>query len=152
MSNSSYDYNQIFQNKFNPAYRELALLERKIKQQEGYWIFRCHCYSKEALLNSPHFDRVHSIAKKIGSDTRYWLQNGRFPAFAQAIYDSYRGDLESQLWFVYRAIQNRRPTWWEEAKGAIWGAINMILGKLPRIILGLLPFKSKLMFLPYLRN
>lgn len=131
------DYNSIYGNKFRPAYKELQKLQNKIYAQDGFWIFRSHIFSKEALMQSPHLDRVNSITWKIGSDVRIGIQNGGLSPIAQSIYENYRGELNSKIDQVYRAVESRQPTWWEEAKGTIWGVLNSIMYNLPKIVVKL---------------
>ena len=147
------DYNSIYGNKFRPAYKELQKLQNKIYAQEGFWIFKSHKFSKEELLRSEHLDKVNSIARKIGSDVRIGIQNGGLSPIAQSIYDNYRTELNSQLGLVYRAIQSRQPTWWEEAKSTIWGVLNSIMYNLPKIFVKLVThrFNPKLL-LPFFQR
>jgi hypothetical protein len=74
-----------FEKKFNRVFREIRELESKIYKKGGFWIFKTHVYSKEALKNSEHHVKFDYITNKIGSDALSWNRFGQLTQQARAV-------------------------------------------------------------------
>ncbi len=71
LSMAEMNYAALFHTKFARVHVEIDALRSELRLQKGAWIFTRHVHTREALLESPRFVRIHSICDKIG-DYRRW--------------------------------------------------------------------------------
>ena len=71
------NYAALFHTKFARVHLEIDALRSEVRLQKGAWIFTRHVHTREALLESPRLDRIHSICEKIGDDVLRWIKQDR---------------------------------------------------------------------------
>src|SRR5262245_36181261 len=104
------NYAVLFQTKFARVHVEIDALRSEVRLQKGAWIFTRHVHTREALLESPRFDRIHSICKKIGDDVQRWIKQNQLPDEGINEYNKARERVGRDLRSVNKVIVERRPT------------------------------------------
>ena len=128
--------NKDFDSKFQPVLRELNLLQRKINQQEGWFIFKTHAWTKEELLESEHISKIYSITEKIGDDVKNWETNKQLSFIEKGIYKQNKEMVYDELHATQCKIIDRKKTFWEELAHSFGNLIPLIMDNLPDIISG----------------
>jgi hypothetical protein len=119
--------------KFNPVFREMRALRRKIHQQEG-WIFVEHRYTQEELLESEHHRKIYSYTDKIGDDIEHWYREGRLSEREEEAYYLLRDRVEEELEEINDEIARREPTWWESFQDAAASFVRSVMENLPEVL------------------
>lgn len=123
---------------FRPAHREIDFLKVKIKKRSGLLIFKWHDYSIDELLRSEHHSKIDSITRKIGDDASNWYKRGELPESAKDIYEKCKYNLEEELHELNLKIAERKPTWFEQAKGTLQKFVEVIRENMPTPVRNLL--------------
>ncbi len=129
---------------FSRAFHELRVLESKIHEKEGFWIFKTHIYSKESLFNSRHYKKIYAYTENIGDIVVNWSNYGQLTRKGRELYNSKSQEIDSELKRVDEKISNRDPLWWESVQQFFGYFILEIQRNLPFIALGLLGTASEL--------
>jgi hypothetical protein len=120
-------------NKFVRVHREIDALRSKIYMKSGFWIFKSHCYTIEALKESDHYAKVYAYTAKIGDDISNWFHAGKLSKPEKNAYDFERFSIDERLCEVNRLIESRDPTWWESVKDPLIQFVSMIDSNMPEL-------------------
>lgn len=123
-------YSASFHRKFRSVHREIDQIRSKIDLKTGI-IFTSHIYSQEELLKSDHHQKIYSICEKIGSDVDNWYNQGKLNEDEEHEYYEEREEIEDELNNINIQIQQREPTWWESAKGALNNFVAIVMKTMP---------------------
>ncbi|MDZ8109559.1 MAG: hypothetical protein RM338_28590 [Nostoc sp. DedQUE12a] len=124
---------------FKKAFNEIDLIQTKIHQKQGFWIFEIHKYSTEELEKSEHHSKIFSITEKLGSDIYNWHNLGKLSNNDFNYYHEERGNLEDKIHSVNMEIVNRQPTWIEETLSILNKFKEVIMNNLPTLVRPMLP-------------
>lgn len=131
-----------FENKFRPAYREMAYIELKSGKKQGFWIFKSHVYNIEELLESEHFSKMDSIVEKIRDDVVSWERQSQLSFFDKYIYTVLRKQFDDDLHALRLKICGRENTWCENLDKVLNIFIELIVNKLPQFSTLFVPFSA----------
>ncbi len=118
-------------NKFVRVHREIDALRSKIYMKSGFWIFKSHCYTVEALKESEHHAKVYAYTSKIGDDVSNWFHSGKLSKLEENAYDFERYKVDERLREVNQLIESREPTWWEAVKEPMMEFVSIIDSNMP---------------------
>jgi hypothetical protein len=133
--------NKDFNKKFRPIFRELELLQLKIHQKKGWFIFETHVWTQEELLESEHISKIFSISEKIGDDVENWEKNKQLSNKEKMIYQTNKDNFEEELHTTKLQIQQREETFWEQVAYSFGQLIPLIMDILPDIIFSNSPLR-----------
>ena len=131
-----------FENKFRPAYREMAYIEIKSGKKQGFWIFKTHVYGIDELLESEHFSKIDSIVEKIRDDVISWERKSQLSFFDKYIYTESRRKFDKDLHDLKAEICRRENTWFENLDKVLNIFIELVVNKLPQFSSLFLPFSA----------
>jgi thermostable 8-oxoguanine DNA glycosylase len=77
---------------------------------------------------------------------------GKFSEEGKRLYYLKREDVDDALQEVNHKIENRKPTWWEEAKGVLNTFIVKVMANMPDLMRILLEKAATSIRLPFLRK
>ncbi|OUL22793.1 hypothetical protein BV378_22990 [Nostoc sp. RF31YmG] len=129
---------------FQKAFNEVDLLQSKIHQKQGLWIFEIHRYSIEELEKSENHAKIYSITEKLGDDVTNWHNAGKLSDSDFNFYHEQRGKLENKLHIANMQITNRQPTFVEDLFSYLNKVTEKIMDNLPVLIRDILPVPSLL--------
>jgi len=136
--------------KFKKIYTEIERLEAKITKKSGL-IFKKHKYTIEELMESPHHQRISSIAQKIGDDVVNWAMANKLSEDEKDQYNKERDIVDSKLNEIHLNIEKREPTWWEKIQEPCIMFYKYIMEALPLELKRVLLPSLVSRFLPFLK-
>lgn len=130
---SHMDYTELFKQKFTRVEREIDAIRDKIHLTKGAWIFKMHLHSQLDLMQSDHFNKVHSICEKIGDDVMQWRTRGELPDVGMTAYQKARDRIARLLRKVRNEIRDRKHTGVEVFLGILDSFTTTVLNLLPTV-------------------
>lgn len=137
MSDSSHEAIQRIRQRFQQVDRELQVLQDKVHQQQGL-LFRSHVYSIEALLASPHHERIDTLTRLIGDHAQHWYAAGQLSEDGHWLYTEQKGEVLGQLAVLNWEIRHRQPTWWEAMREVLGDFVLRVQDNMPELVRTLL--------------
>ena len=127
------DYEELFRQKFARVEREIEAIQDKVHLTKGAWIFTMHVHSQADLMESAHFNKVHSICEKIGDDIMLWRSRGELPDEGMTAYQKARDRIARCLRNVRDEIRDREQTGVETLLGILDTFTTAVLKLLPTV-------------------
>ncbi len=119
---------------FKVAFREMDIIQTKIYQQQGVWIFKYHAYSQKELLKSEHHAKIYAVVEAIGSNIKNWERTGKTSRAVVDAYYIYRDETDENLHRLNLAIYQRSPTWWESFGQTCDQFRDIVMAHLPEVV------------------
>ena len=114
--------------------KEIQSIQKKINQQEGFFLFQKHSYTTSELLESPHHNRIYAVTEKLGDDVTNWRRFGNLSDAEKTFYFCVRELIESDLNQVTTQIVSRDSTWVDKVLNKLFQFIAYVMTNLPSIL------------------
>lgn len=139
---------QVFERRFKRVFNEVEYIRNKIHRKDGFLFFKSHTYTVDSLMNSEHHHKIDAITEKVGDDANNWYKSGKLSNVGRDHYYRKREEVGDELHSVNLEIQARKPTWWEQVKGAFTGFVEAIAKNMPELVRNMLDNVANRLKLP----
>ena len=113
------------------ASKYAKIIENKIVETKGFWIFKVHAYSKDELNNDPIISQIRKLCERNNDHFGKLKESGSLSNSDAIYYTRAQNAIDEIILRIYDSINERSPTWWEQVKDIAVAVFEFIVDNLP---------------------